>query len=274
MGGTHWAGVSAQYYETDSAGHQVNVSNDPDVLAGIWADDTDDITGLPKTTATAPGGTANTYYDLAAEAQRAAAHFGITDLTDSDIVIAQPPAYSDPNAISEGYCAFHDYTLAAAPGVAYYAGLQQGIVFTNMPYVNAINTGGSNDCAEYSVNGNPGGKLDAFSIVLGHEIEEAITDPGAGYIIGNLTSGSEKYYGAWYDMLDADENGDKCAYVGVPINQVFGVGNLPGEPSLFPVPGALGDITGNGGGTFAVQSLWSNDAAGGAGYCAGVNDLP
>jgi hypothetical protein len=42
-----------------------------------------------------------------------------------------------------------------------------------------------------------------------------------------------------------------------------------------PIPGALGDIKGNQGTTFAVQSLWSNQAAAGAGYCAGAGtDLP
>jgi hypothetical protein len=37
----------------------------------------------------------------------------------------------------------------------------------------------------------------------------------------------------------------------------------------------MGDITSNAGQAFAVQSLWSNDAAEGAGYCAGAGtDLP
>jgi hypothetical protein len=37
----------------------------------------------------------------------------------------------------------------------------------------------------------------------------------------------------------------------------------------------MGDIQGNQGTTFAVQSLWSNEAAAGAGYCAGAGtDLP
>jgi hypothetical protein len=41
------------------------------------------------------------------------------------------------------------------------------------------------------------------------------------------------------------------------------------------VPGAINDIKGNHGQTFAVQSLWSNEAAEGAGYCAGAgDDLP
>jgi len=42
-----------------------------------------------------------------------------------------------------------------------------------------------------------------------------------------------------------------------------------------PIPGALGTTTGNKGKKFAVQSLWSNKAAGGTGYCAGAGtDLP
>ena len=34
-------------------------------------------------------------------------------------------------------------------------------------------------------------------------------------------------------------------------------------------------MVGNDGRTYPVQSLWSNDSAGGAGYCAGAgDDLP
>jgi hypothetical protein len=37
----------------------------------------------------------------------------------------------------------------------------------------------------------------------------------------------------------------------------------------------MGDITGNRGTSFAVQSLWSNEAAAGTGFCAGSpNELP
>jgi hypothetical protein len=38
------------------------------------------------------------------------------------------------------------------------------------------------------------------------------------------------------------------------------------------VPGGLSEITGNDGNAYAVQSLWSNDSAAGAGYCAGAGD--
>ena len=192
-------------------------------------------------------------------------HFHITDLSNADIVIAQPANYSDPNALSTGYCAFHDYTYPGVSG-GIYNGVTKGISYTNMPYALSINSGGANVCGENAVNSGPSGKLDGFSIVLGHEIEETVTDPGAEDIIGSGTSTNN--LGGWYDSIDANENGDKCAWVGESLG-------APGEPTVTPIPGALNDIKGNRGGTFAVQSLWSNQAAAGAGYCAGAgNDAP
>jgi serine protease len=269
FGGTQWAGEQTQYYQTinDSAGKPYNqyITNPADQLGGIWVDDANSIAGLPKTSATNSPGVTNTYTDLAAEAARAAAHFHVTDLANADFVIAQPPSYSDPNALSSGYCAFHDYTQ---PGVAggIYNGLTKGISYTNMPYSLAIDSGGANVCGENAVNSGAAGKLDGFSIVLGHEIEETVTDPGAEDILGSGTSTTN--LGGWYDSVDANENGDKCAWVGESLG-------APGEPAVTPVPGAINDIKGNHGQTFAVQSLWSNQAAEGAGYCAGAgNDLP
>lgn len=58
------------------------------------------------------------------------------------------------------------------------------------------------------------------------------------------------------------ENGDKCAWVG----DTFGLTS----PTI--VPGGVNDSTGADGKQYAVQSLWSNDSAGGAGWCAGAND--
>ena len=93
---------------------------------------------------------------------------------------------------------------------------------------------------------------------MGHEIEETITDPGAEDVING------ENLGGWYDYA-AYENGDKCAWVG------YTEGIAP--PST--VPGGLNNITGNDGKKYPVQSLWSNNSAGGAGYCAGAgDDLP
>ncbi len=263
LGGTNWAGVQTQYYDTTS-GSQQNITNPSEQLAGLWVDDTNDATGIPSTSSSNPPGPTNTYTVLAQEAARAVSHFGITDLGDANIIIAQPPGFSDPNALSTGYCAFHDYTQPNLEG-GIYNGIQPGISWTNMPYALAINSGGTNVCGENAVNSDARGKLDGFSIVLGHEIEETVTDPGAEDVIGSGTSAQQ--IGGWYDAVDANENGDKCAWVGENLLTAQG----PPEP----VPGAMGNMTGNAGGRFAVQSLWSNDSAAGAGYCAGAGtDLP
>jgi hypothetical protein len=261
IGGTAWAGVQTQYYQTDSSGKQTFISNPSNRLAGIWVDNTDANT-LPKTSLDNPAGSTNTLTVLGREAQAAVKHFKITDLKNANILIFQPPGLSDPNALSQGYCAFHDYMWNDIEAGAY-NGLTQGISYSNIPYQLAINSGGTNVCGENAVNSGPQGKLDGYSIVVGHEMEETTTDPGAEDVIGSGISPT--HLGGWYDSLDANENGDKCAWVG--IDPTTGQGT-------FPIPGATGNITGNAGKTFAVQSLWSNAAAGGVGWCAGVNDLP
>jgi serine protease len=238
IGGTTWAESQDQYYETAN-GQNVNIDESGNMFGGVWYDNTnpihDNVTGL----------------ELAQEAQRAVAHFGVTDLANSQFVIAQPQMYNEAGFNSgAGYCAWHDYTQPQ-----YYPGVEPGISFTNMPYV--LNSGTS--CGENSVNtGYYAGRLDGFTIVLGHEMEETITDPGAEDVINGVN------LGGWYDY-SAYENGDKCAWVGY----VDGVA----PPST--VPGGLNDITGNDGNEYPVQSLWSNGSAGGAGWCAGAgDDLP
>ncbi len=272
MGGTEWAAVSTQFFQTAADGSTQNITNPTNVLAGIWVDDTKTAPSLTGTSASNPPGPGNTYTDLATEAARAVKHFHISDLADADIVVAQPPGSSDPNALESGYCAFHDYTQPEIEG-GIYDGIQPNIAYTNMPYALAINSTSengesTNDCGKNAVNSGEAGKLDGFSIVLGHELEETITDPGAEDIIGSGTSAAK--LGGWYDTIDANENGDKCAWVGEPL-----IGGLPGAPNVLPIPGAMDDIKGNAGTTFAVQSLWSNEAAAGTGYCAGAGtDLP
>ena len=254
IGGTAWEGVSTQYYETatDRNGNtfEVHVANPASTLSGVWVDDTD------RTSAKI------TYTDMAVEAQRAAAHFRVRDLTDANFVIVQPQNFSDPLAQSQGYCAFHDYT---EPGLeaGIYNHVEPGLVYTNMPYV--LNQGAG--CGENLVNGGSAGKLDAFTIALGHEILESVTDPGAEDI---LPSG--KVLGGWFDPFDANENGDKCAYVGSNPATIAGVNAGPSE---LGEPGQAADISGDRGGVFPVQSTWSNEALAGVGYCAGAgNDLP
>lgn len=240
LGGTKWAGVQTQYYEIVN-GQKIQITNPTDQLAGIWVDDTNPI---PKKLS---------YTDMAQEAQRAVAHFGVTDLNDSNFVIAQPANFSDPAAVSTGYCAFHDMT---EPGLenGIYNGITAGIAYTNMPYVLDQGAG----CGENLVNPGPSGTLDGFTVALGHEIEETVTDPAAEDVLSN---GQE--IGGWYDVIDSGENGDKCAYVGDDTGLT--------DPSGLAIPGAGSNITGNRGQKFAVQSLWSNASAAGLGYCAGTS---
>jgi len=102
LGGTDWAGVQTQYYQTTAAGKKQFIANPANQLGGIWADDGDNAAALAKTSSDNPPGPTNTYSDLAAEAARAVAHFGITHLANADIVVAQPPRFSDPNALPAG----------------------------------------------------------------------------------------------------------------------------------------------------------------------------
>jgi serine protease len=241
LGGTEWAGLQSQYYQVVN-GVKTYIHNDRNQLGGIWVDDT------TKTSAKI------SYRDMAVEADRARKHFGIRDLINANVVILQPKHFSDPKAQSVGYCAWHD--IIEPPAMpSEFKGLKPGLPFTNMPYV--LNQGDS--CGAHLINSGPAGKLDGFTLALGHEIEEAVTDPGAEDRFG------ETVLGGWFDPFDANENGDKCAYVGMSLTG----GSISG------FPGRGGNIRGNAGGMFPVQSLWSNEAAGGTGYCAGAgSDLP
>ena len=157
LGGTGWAGVQSQYYQVVQ-GQTTHISNDKNQLAGIWIDDSNKTS--PKIS----------YHDMAAEAERAAAHFHVPDsqLINSNFVIVQPKHFSDPAAEKAGYCAFHDLINATVDPTDY-KGLKAGVPYTNMPYV--LNQGAG--CGENLVNQGPAGKLDGFTVALGHEIGRA-----------------------------------------------------------------------------------------------------
>ena len=239
LGGTKWAGVQDQYYQTIN-GYEEHVNNPVNQLGGVWIDNTNHTHSRLS------------YNEIALEAERGLVHFKIpaAEWNNSNIVVVQPQHFQDGSAT--GYCAWHDYGVKE-----YYPVKHQGFPFTNMPYIG--NMGGS--CGANILNSSAAGALDGYSIVLGHEIEETVTDPGAGDVLGG------KNYGGWLD-LTGYENGDKCAWVG---HNATGAG-----PKMFPnFPGEAAVIAGNQGGQFPVQSLWSNRAAMGAGYCEGAGtDLP
>lgn len=193
IGSTPWANVSTQYYEAVNGQH-IRIQNPVQLLAGVWHDNVDpihnDLSGL----------------ELAKEAQRAVAHFDVTDLSNSQFVIAQPQMYDEAGFNGDaGYCAWHDYTQPTT-----YPGVKPGISFTNMPYV-------------LDAGARCGGSSGA-TIVLGHEIEATIADPGAE----NIVFGQK--LGGWYDPATGGE-ADTCAW---------------------NVPGAIGDIIGTDGNQYAV----------------------
>ncbi|HEX9338918.1 MAG TPA: hypothetical protein VF892_23665 [Pseudonocardiaceae bacterium] len=114
------------------------------------------------------------------EALNAANHFGTDNSANVQIVVATPTGHSTPGFGTQ-FCAYHG-DVAADPNITY----------TNMPYVTDAGAG----CGEDSVNGG-NGTLDGVSIVEGHELAEAITDPSLN---------------AWFDA-QGNEIGDKCAFV-------------------------------------------------------------
>ncbi len=223
IGGTSWGNISTQYYQSNYNGTFSNVGNPKQELAGVWHDD-----ATPIHNNLSP-------LELAQEAGRAAQHFGVTNLVNANLAVATPQMYNDAGFNQGSYCAWHDYVTPIS-----YPGVTTGIAFTNMPYV--LNAGGG--CGQDFVNPAPAGNVDGVTIVLGHEIAETLTDPGAEESAGQVQNG------AWFDY-QGWEIGDKCAWVGDGLQ-------IPGSPF---------NMVGNDGRTYPVQTLWNNQALSGAGYC-------
>lgn len=224
IGGTTWGDVATQYYQSNYNGSYSTIGNPPHQLAGVWYDNTNPIHDNLSP------------IDLAREAALAVQYFHATDPAASNFVIATPQKFNDAGFNQSQYCAWHDYTTAAG-----YPGVQSGIAFTNMPYV--LNAGGG--CGKDFVNPAPTGDLDGVTIVLGHEIAETLTDPGAESSTGLVQNGGWFDYQGW-------EIGDKCAWVGDGLQ----------------APGAPFNMIGNDGRGYPVQTLWSNKSLNGVGYCS------
>ena len=156
VGGTPWLATVNQY----GGGSSTNI------LAGTWSDSSP----IPASPSDA---------QIQQEATAAANHFGTGTSVNVEIVVATPTGHSTPG-FGTTYCAYHG-AVAADPNVTY----------TNLPYM----TDAGAACGENSVNGS-NGKLDGVSIVEGHELAEAITDP---------------LLNACYDA-NGNEIGDKCAW--------------------------------------------------------------
>jgi serine protease len=122
---------------------------------------------------------------IAAEAVRAAAHFGVSG-TNVQIIVDSPHGVK-PRGFGTQYCAWHDQTTTGG----------QPLPYTNMPYVADV---GATCGANFVATGGTGvnGATEGVTIVGGHEYAETITDPAASN--GWLTAGGA-------------ENGDICAWI-------------------------------------------------------------
>ncbi|HET9029245.1 MAG TPA: hypothetical protein VFN49_03640 [Candidatus Aquilonibacter sp.] len=180
LGGSQWASSQTQYY--DNTG---NIANDL-AYGGSWNDNTNSIPSRPSQSA------------VAAEAARAAAHFG--DYSVNAMYFIALEKGHDPSGFKTQWCAFHSTTSANGSTIAY----------TDFPYTTDAGT----SCGSNSVNAGSAGTSDGVTIVGGHEIYESVTDP-------HPSSG-------WVDSSGA-ENGDKCAWKSLQ-NTSFSTGTFPTQP--------------------------------------------
>ncbi|HWG22897.1 hypothetical protein [Actinospica sp.] len=156
--GDTWSTVTSQYTDGNGSSPSFNGA----VLAGTWADNS------------SPAPASASQSDLAAEADNAASHFGVSG-PNIDVFVLSPSGTQPDNFPNAGFCAWHDWSGTVG--------------YTNMPYV--LDAGSS--CGASSVQN----QLDGFSIVGGHEYAEAVTDPepSSGYVDSN-----------------GEEIGDLCAW--------------------------------------------------------------
>ncbi|HEY2354984.1 MAG TPA: hypothetical protein VGH79_08830 [Gaiellaceae bacterium] len=210
-GGSKWLNSVTQYCQgvasgtifCNGAGQKAGNSS---LYAGSWSDNGSAAPSRPSQS------------QLAAEAVKAAAHFGNTTSASNastQYVIATATGNS-ASGFGTQYCAWHSSTSSSYGNVAY----------TNLPYLTDAG-------ASCGANFNGLGAKAGITIVSGHEMAETITDQFPN--------------GGWLDGSGA-ENGDKCAWITT--------GN----------PGASANVS-LGGGTYPVQSLWSNAANSNAGGC-------
>ena len=180
IGGSRWLNSVTQYTQTGGA----HVGNQSGSFIGSYVDTTTSPPSRP------------TQSQIAAEATKAAAHYG--DYSASASYIVALPHGIKPSGFGTQYCAWHSSTTVSGKGT---------IAYTNDPYLPDVGS----SCGAGSVN-SPG-TLDGISIVYGHEQGETETDP-------QPNSG-------WLDSSGA-ENGDKCAWTNLINNP--NAGGYPTQP--------------------------------------------
>ena len=177
IGGSSWNNSVTQYCQGVPTGTifcngaGTPATNPTGVLGGVWSDNTSSAPSQPSQS------------QLAAEAVRAAAHFGNTASGSNNTVqyVINTASGNNSSGFGTQYCAWHSSTSSTYGTIAY----------TNMPY---ITDAGASCGADFNGLGPTAG----ITIVGGHEFAETETD-----IFPN---------GGWLDGGGA-ENGDKCAWI-------------------------------------------------------------
>jgi serine protease len=184
------------------------------VLAGVWYDNS------------AASPSASSGHQLGQEAVSAAAHFGNTTAAANRYAyyVILSPHGTNPDSYQGQYCAWHDYngdtTLTGGAVTSPYGDL----AFSNQPY----NMDSGAGCGVGFVN-SPG-TLDGYTITMGHEWQETMSDQNPA---GGWTNNTGSTY-------NGQENSDECAWI---------------NPGL---TGGAANIT-FANGTYAEQASWSND---------------
>ncbi|HEY2854197.1 MAG TPA: hypothetical protein VGJ18_15190 [Gemmatimonadaceae bacterium] len=176
-GGSSWLNSVTQYCQGVSSGTVfcsgagAAAGNPNGILVGVWFDNTSAAASQPSQS------------QLAAEAVKAAGHFGNTSASSnasSQYVIATAHG-NNASGFGTQYCAYHSATSSSYGNVAY----------TNLPYITDAG-------ASCGANFNGLGPDAGITIVEGHEMAETISDQFPN--------------GGWLDS-SGEENGDKCAWI-------------------------------------------------------------
>lgn len=177
VGGSSWLNSVTQYCQgvasgtTSCNGAGTPAGNPSGIFAGFWYDNANAAPRSPRQS------------QLAAEAVRAAQHFGNTTAASnaSTQYVIATATRNNPRGFGTQYCAYHSATSSTVGNVAY----------TNLPYITDAG-------ASCGANFNGLGPNAGITIVGGHEMGETITDQFPN--------------GGWLDQSGA-ENGDKCAWI-------------------------------------------------------------
>ena len=178
LGGSSWNNSVTQYCQGVATGTifcngaGAAAGNPNNILVATWFDNAAKAPSRPRQS------------QLAAEAVRAAQHFGNTSAASNASVqyVIATATHNSASGFGTQYCAWHSSTNSTVGHVAY----------TNLPYITDAG-------ASCGANFNGLGPKAGITIVGGHELAETETDqfPSSG----------------WIDSGGA-ENGDKCAWIG------------------------------------------------------------